>query len=165
MNESHLTCHDLYSSHAIDDTVDTATPLKSIGEQTRSYEFASPNFDTTVSLIDPREEVFDDDPFSTMYRHDESGENDCAIEEGDELEYDIDKQEVVRNVLPVNNNSVFPQDYDNDSVNSNLGTGIVSFMNKNNISDIRGKDEQVNQSVMTQFSRLFQFGGGGQQRG
>ncbi len=86
LNESHLTCQDLYATMEEDDDNNGAndnfsthdnTTSESLNEDNDSFvnddgeenddEFPTEILDTTVSLIDPREEIFDDDPFATVY--------------------------------------------------------------------------------------------------
>ncbi len=108
LNESHLTCQDLYATMEVDDEDDGGdedanddkansgnnssnsiqndkddTSNDEVGE---SDDFSTDILDTTVSLIDPREEVFDDDPFATFY---DNGEGSKALHEENGVDDDI----------------------------------------------------------------------------
>lgn len=109
LNESHLTCQDLYATMEEDDNddnnddeenndLDSESSLRKIIEkdvecfidnhedeidEDDDDDFPTEILDTTVSLIDPREEIFDDDPFATVYDYGKSANKEDNNEEDD----------------------------------------------------------------------------------
>jgi hypothetical protein len=166
LNESHLTCHDLYSSHAIDDTLDSSlidtkqSLLKVQEEETVAeaencdhdndhddhddHEFPSIALDTSISLIDPRDEVFNDDPFATVCRNNDS------MDEADEDNITATKEHP----------SIIVKE--NQSFNSTAWIlPLVNLMKRDKNNKTRSfkdsKNDILNQSIHS-ISRLLQLG-------
>ena len=93
LNKSHLTCHDLvYSSQILDLTLETPSKEKFLDNIENNLPSPSLAFETTISLVDPRDKIFNDDPFSTFYNQDdESEDGELEINDGN---YDYDQNEV-----------------------------------------------------------------------
>ena len=160
LNESHLTCSDLYSSHVLDNTIDasklhdrTHTPSKLLDEieefcdpDDEENEFPSLVLDSGVSLIDPREEVFNDDPFATVYKDTEPSIDE---EKDREKEYKEDIKEDVPAKTQIVNPSPWIPNLKKKDDNEN----------RNQFKMLK-KDDKMNQSSMTinHFSRFLRFG-------
>lgn len=81
LNESHISCPDLYASRVHDDFGFTIEEEEQ-GENRRELEV-----DSSVELIDPRDEVFDDDPFATLnYSNDSASTSGSSSGECDDDE-------------------------------------------------------------------------------
>jgi len=80
LNESHISCPDLYASRVYDDVGRTI-------EEEDEDEFNS-GYDTSVDLIDPKTEVFNGDPFATWNYSSDEG----SVDEDDDDEDTIMSQ-------------------------------------------------------------------------
>mmetsp|Transcript_7670 Transcript_7670/g.9782 ORF Transcript_7670/g.9782 Transcript_7670/m.9782 type:complete len:265 (-) Transcript_7670:60-854(-) len=147
-------------------------------------EFPSLVLESTVSLIDPREEIFDDDPFATVYNPNDSSHMDSLEEEEEkeEEEEDLtldddeeDEEELIigleclhNNGIDNNNNkddnthpkatdrkTMLSHDDNQIAVNNNNNAWIPQLMKRGKKTNV---EESLNQSTMNHFSRLFGFG-------
>ena len=83
LNESHISCPDLYTSRIHDDLGAT------IEEEDEDVLPSGDEVGISVDLIDPREEVFNDDPFATFnYSNDESESTSGSSSGGEYAEED-----------------------------------------------------------------------------
>jgi hypothetical protein len=137
-NESYISCPDLYISRVLDDSNEKdAEVTKTVENQ----------LTTSVELIDPRDEVFDDDPFATFNYSNDSTADEAEVGQCEDDEQSIYSRAVsVANSIQEGKNKLNVTSMTHGSALSHLAKGLPFFKKK--------ATNTLNKSMESQISHM-----------
>lgn len=182
LNESHISCPDLYASRVHDEF---GTTIEEDDEDIDAYSKEQNEQNTSVELIDPRDEVFDDDPFATHFNYSNDSSVNIGNEGGNCAEVDDDDGDTVyskalsiaQTVHEGVNASSFTtataleqwskklpmfRKKAKDVLNTSIESQLSHMKNMANVAPSKREKSFLNQSNSTiNLSKLFKFGNNG----
>jgi len=181
LNESHISCPDLYASRVHDEF---GTTIEEEDEDIDVYSKEQNEQNTSVELIDPRDEVFDDDPFATCFNYSIDSSVNNSVEGGNYNAVDDDDGDSVYSKAfsiaqsvqgAVNTTSLTTataltqlskklpmfRKKAKDVLNTSIESQLSHMKNMANVAPSKREKSILNQSNSTMnISKLFKFGNG-----